>query len=388
MCHAPFPKLTAIGEAIRLNGYKMPEGDELYIKDEPVSMGAEAYKRVFPKAVWPSHIPSLPPISLRLIGDFELDIGDAASARDSNLRTEFPHELEIFSFGAFGDNMSFYAELEFEHFTSVTGVGGGEYEGAEEINYEAWLMWEDLFVENVFNIKVGSIGGNEIALPNARDHSRNLKNHYLYRDKITKGLDGPGLEINGFAKNWRYAAGAVKPEQNKFVRTDYYIQGSLKFGGIGYDGSGGLSEEGGLKEDPAGYWRDDSILIGGFYHIDADDIDRFGLDSRLNYKDLSVAIGWATKNDDVTDMEDDVWFVDSNYFLYPWLIPYIVYETYTPEAANGDQSRILLGISVLARANIKLNLEGRFYTENEPREAAGLDKNLDDRIFLRVDFAW
>ncbi len=32
-CHAPFPRLTALGEAFRLNGYKLPGGDELYVKD-------------------------------------------------------------------------------------------------------------------------------------------------------------------------------------------------------------------------------------------------------------------------------------------------------------------------------------------------------------------
>ena len=37
-CHAMFPRLTALGEAYRLNGYKMPEGDEIYIKDDPVKM--------------------------------------------------------------------------------------------------------------------------------------------------------------------------------------------------------------------------------------------------------------------------------------------------------------------------------------------------------------
>jgi hypothetical protein len=52
LCHAPFPRLTAMGEAFRLNGYKIPEGDEIYVKEEPVSLGAEAYKKVFPEDIW------------------------------------------------------------------------------------------------------------------------------------------------------------------------------------------------------------------------------------------------------------------------------------------------------------------------------------------------
>jgi hypothetical protein len=69
LCHAPFPRLTAMGEAFRLNGYKLPEADEIYVKEQPVSMGAEAYKKVFPEAIWPSTIPGMPPLSIRAVGD-------------------------------------------------------------------------------------------------------------------------------------------------------------------------------------------------------------------------------------------------------------------------------------------------------------------------------
>ncbi len=74
-CHATFPRLTALGEAFRLNGYRMPGGDELYLKDQPVSMGAEAYKQVFPNAVWPSDIPGLPPLALRIAVNYTGNTG-------------------------------------------------------------------------------------------------------------------------------------------------------------------------------------------------------------------------------------------------------------------------------------------------------------------------
>ncbi len=154
-CHAPFPRLTAVGEAIRLNGYKMPDGDELYVKDEPVSMGAEAYQKVFPEAIWPSDIPYFPPFSIVVEGEVDVDVG-------GNSRTNFifPKELAILSMGSFGENFSFFAELEFE-----------EEEGEDlETAIAAWLMWEDLFSgalgENHLNLKAGTVGMQEIALPN------------------------------------------------------------------------------------------------------------------------------------------------------------------------------------------------------------------------------
>ncbi len=386
-CHATYPRLTALGEALRLNGFKMPEGDEMYIKEEVVSQGAEAYKRVFPQAVWPSNIPGPPPISLRVIGDVEVDTGDEASTRDNKTKIEFPHEVEVLSMGAIGDNMSFHLELEFEHpGEEVEGVTG-EYEGPKEIGLAAWLMWEDILGENFFNIRGGNIGANEIALPNTRDHSRITKEHYFYRDKITKGLAGPGLEVNGFGRNWRYAGGFVKP-QDEFGDGSSYVQGALKFGGLGFDGSGGTTEEGGLKTPPTGYWRDDSILFGGFFYKGDDDIDRYGFDARWNFKDLSLAAGYAVEDNDAPGLDQDVLFAEAEYFLFPWLQPFLRYESLTDDRPNEDQAKILVGAAILARANVKLNVEARFFTDNEPRETAGQNKDIDDRLFVRLDYAF
>src|SRR3989304_5548664 len=66
-CHSAFPMLNPVGEAFRLNGFKFKDDADIR-KEEPVEMGSEAYKKVWPDAVWPSDIPGLPPISLRYEG--------------------------------------------------------------------------------------------------------------------------------------------------------------------------------------------------------------------------------------------------------------------------------------------------------------------------------
>lgn len=81
LCHAQFPRLTAFGNTFWLIGYKFPERDELYTKDEPVSIGAEAYKNVFPEAIWPSDIPGMPPISILAEGEVEVDTGGTKITR-------------------------------------------------------------------------------------------------------------------------------------------------------------------------------------------------------------------------------------------------------------------------------------------------------------------
>jgi hypothetical protein len=389
-CHATYPRMTALGQAIRLNGLKMPDGDEIYIKEEVVSQGAEAYKRVFPDAVWPSSIPGPPPISIRVIGDLEVDIGDEGSQRDNRAKIEFPHELEVLFGGAFGDNMSFFGEIELEHpGEELEGATGGEYEGPSEIGFEAWLMWEDIIWPNYFNIKGGNIGGRETELPNPSDHDRITKEHYLYRDaRILRGLGGPGVEFNGFGRNWRYAAGYVKP-QDTFADGNYYGQVVLKFFGLGFDGSGGTTEEGGLEAPPSGYWRDDALFLGAVYNKLDDDTNRYGLDARVRWKDLLVQGGFAKLDDDNPGNNDkDVWFAEAEYFFFPWLQPYVRFESLSDDRPNQDLDKLLVGAAILARANVKFNVEARFFTENEPAVAAGRDKDVDDRFFVRLDFAF
>src|SRR6516225_1940305 len=65
-CHIVFPKLNAFGEAFRLRGYRMPAETEEMIKEKPVSLGAPAYKRLWPKAVWPSDLPLTVPLAVNM----------------------------------------------------------------------------------------------------------------------------------------------------------------------------------------------------------------------------------------------------------------------------------------------------------------------------------
>jgi len=60
-CHIAFPARNGFGEAFRNNGYRFPDGtDEEMVKEEPIKLGQEAYKDVFPDAIWPSDIPNMP----------------------------------------------------------------------------------------------------------------------------------------------------------------------------------------------------------------------------------------------------------------------------------------------------------------------------------------
>ena len=61
-CHEAYPRLNAVGDSFRMMGFRFPD-DERYRKVQPVELGDEAYKRLWPKALWPSHAPSRSPLS-------------------------------------------------------------------------------------------------------------------------------------------------------------------------------------------------------------------------------------------------------------------------------------------------------------------------------------
>ncbi|MGA3086738.1 MAG: hypothetical protein ABSE95_18450 [Thermodesulfobacteriota bacterium] len=397
-CHTVFPKLSALGEAFRLNGYKLPDTDELYVKDQPVSMGAEPYKKVFPNSLWPSDIPGTPPFSIRTTGAVNVNTG-GANGSHNNTDFNFPGEIDLLAAGNLGKDFSFFMNLAFTDEAGTTNTNG-----------LVWLMWQNLCSNilgtNHLNIKAGNVGRQSIALPNSRDENSFTVNGYLYQDVLNLQPQ-PGFQVEGFGSRWRYYAGIVQTNSDNSAK-DYYGGLSFKIGGLGFDGSGLKSEEGGLNTSPSGYWRDDSILFGLFGYRaytgpNACQANRYGADLRVNYKDLSLGAGYIRETGNVanttlnqppsttssTNTTQNLWFIEGHYFVFPWLIPYARYESLTVETANNqDLARIIGGLAFLIRANIKLNVEYMYYTINQPREAAGQDKSADDLLSFQLDFTF
>ena len=69
-----FPKLNPHGEAFRLNGYRFPGGhDAEMTKIPPVPLGAEGYKKLWPKSIWPGEIPGMPPLAVLYTSAIDYD---------------------------------------------------------------------------------------------------------------------------------------------------------------------------------------------------------------------------------------------------------------------------------------------------------------------------
>lgn len=397
-CHVAIPKLTAFGESFRLNGYQIPEGDAAYVKEEPVSLGAKAWRRVWPNAVWPGEIPGFAPISVRVVSDFK--VNDRSSSASTDF--DFPHEIELLMAGLLGENIPFFTEIEFEP-------------SEEEWAVEGWLGFYNLFGETLperaLNLKIGSFAINP--LPMAYEHLKIGKEHYLYGDwRLSDASAGAnsfrmrgakkGLELNGIlASRFWYGLGIVNGVRSH--DKDFYFVGRYKYGGTPFDRSapGELGESIGGKA--SGFWVDNALEIAGFGYFGSteigdedDDFWRAGVGIRSSYQNLDLAGGfiWG-KNEDPfgssssQGIDSQTWFIEANYVFKPWLICELRYEVLQIDEPSDfaiidlDRSRWVPGVIFQIRPNIKLVAEGLLY---HTYQASSEDK--PDGFVTRLDFAF
>jgi len=391
-CHEAFPRFTAVGEAFRLNGYKFVD-DEIYRKEEPVELGDEAYKKLWPSAIWPSNIPGTLPLALQVTSEYSLDLGSKSDSRSEFI---FPSGIDLIAALPLGDNMSAFIEVELERDDDDV-----------ETAVEGWVQFEDLFgPENLVNIRIGTVGVHEIGLLGNRNSNRLTANPYLYTAWMPGGetVDAqPGIEVNGFGKHFRYALGITNGDgdgvKDNNSKKDFYMQLAYKIGGIGFDGSG--KGKNALKNSSEAY-RDDSLILSLFGYRGAapfedpnaakkSEVDnkfwRAGLGLKWKFKNLGFGSGYMFGKNDNPDFllsEPDKlnsWFVEAEYFIFPWLIPSVRYEAINVEMPDKsldkqDRARFVASVKALLRANVSLVVEGRFYNEDQRYENKDTENQL------------
>ncbi|MFQ5681080.1 MAG: hypothetical protein ACE5GG_03400, partial [Candidatus Omnitrophota bacterium] len=272
-CHVGFSRLNAFGEAYRLNNYQIPQGqEEVYVKEEPVSLGAPAWKRVWPRSVWPGAIPGNVPLSM-MVHQRAVWNQSARSQDVPEVDFDFPHEWELFAAGDLGDMFSFFAEFVFYE---DGGVGGTE---RLYLTLNDLLAGQfDLLPEDALNLKIGKF---DVAADPFPKSTRRTLTKYLPSDYTVgsasfklRGLQS-GLEAGGIVNGrLRYALGVTDAagiaastnsgsEKNPYWRLDY------KWGGMAFDGSG---EEFGQNLKQRENWVDNSFTLGGFGYYGKEDI--------------------------------------------------------------------------------------------------------------------
>jgi hypothetical protein len=396
-CHIAFPKLNAFGEAFRLNGYRMPAETEEQVKETPVSLGSDAYKKTWPSMVYPSTIPSHVPLAVNVkMADVYASSVDGADRTIVHNDFQFPQEINLFAAGTLGDTFGFLGELTFEdgavsieraQFTA-NSVTGPEHAVNFKVGlfaldlddgfHEMWLSTNNAIDSTFSYDPIGINGGkgvsdaaNGIALPgNAKaiEFYGVAWHRFFYTAGITNGL-GTVPSTSG-------------PDQHG--GKDFYARFDYKFGGMGLDG-----DTTGVNLPPEN-WRENSVRVGVFgYHGDGGDAtfdltddlgapfgvrdrryDRVGAYVSWFWRDLNVFGAYVHGKDtlEVTDQTAlttneinptyNSWFVQADYVIRPPFQVSLRYEDLHP----GDPTAPSTGLAnanftYLVRANIKLMLE-------------------------------
>jgi len=431
-CHQAFPRLNGVGEAFRVAGFRFVD-DERYRKVQPVEMGDEAYKRLWPEALWPGDIPSRSPLSF--IGRLMVE-ADADGTRPSTFTYLLPEEVELVWAGNLGETISFYGDVIFLQ----KDFGGQDPDSWATI--KTWVQLQSLFgPDNRFNLRLGTVGTQTMGLWTARDANFYGTHFYLYTSWFMPSVNPAaagladftgnnftispqaGVEVNGFGEHWYYAVGLANanpevpfgqppPSDVSFVGmgrggngTNLYTQLAYKVGGIPFDRSRQKQEE--TLTTGAEFWHDDSLIVSLFGYLGSaeieevaldgvrtvtdDDFWRLGLGVQRQIGDLSVSAAYLVGQDDdpygtLSDASVDsaTWHVEVLYFAYPWLIPFARYEALDldlPTDVPGlnpeqDMARVVAGAKAMIRPNVSFTLEGAHYTEG-----AELEEGFDGTLF-------
>ena len=405
-CHVVFPKLNAFGEAFRLRGYRMPGESEELVKEKPVSLGAPAYKRLWPQAVWPGEVASTVPLAVNIkMADLNTSsVNDDGSVTSIHNDMQLPQELNIFGAGTLGEHVSYFSE--------VTVSQNPDGSAGIEIEHAHFAFDSPFGPEDAFHFRIGKFMPNvvagfqemQIATDSAID-SLFAYNPVGVNGGTGLGGDGSGISLptlsNGieaygiFRHRTLWVAGVVNGLPPSATDTtgrfdgnnakDVYARLDYKIGGIGFDGDTGG------QPVPDKNWRDNSLRLGVFtYRGDGAGIDfpmmtddglnvnvqdlhflRTGVYASGSYDDLNVFGAYVHGSDALqTTARDsgtllsalepsyDAWFTQADYVIYPWLLASGRYETVTPADPSVVSLRTgVFALSALVRANVKAMIE-------------------------------
>ena len=187
-CHNGFMKLNSFGEAFRQNGYAIPGRQEArLVKEEPVALGAEAWKRVFPETVWPGVIPGNVPVAFYA---HQRVFFDENTTPTTNFK--FPHEFKIFTAGNFDEPFSFWGEVDLEAASSSSTFSSGLkrvfFQANDLFSQESWGRF-GLLPEDALNLRLGLI---DIGVLGGPPHVRRAGDKTLPAPYLAAGGGGLG----------------------------------------------------------------------------------------------------------------------------------------------------------------------------------------------------
>jgi hypothetical protein len=380
-CHIAFPALTPFGEAFRLNGYRFPAGTDANVsKDEPVPLGSEGYKKMWPKSVWPGELAGAVPISFIVGSEIVNDRTDRITSFDG-----LGGALELQAAGTFGEHISYFGNLAIER-----------SQGETSTDLERFFVIFRPWTSPAFQFKVGAFDPGLLLLSSHRsliDADVGILSQTVGDNGWTAEPAQEGIEFYGVASHrLLYNVGLVEGTGNASNNSkDYYGRLAYKFGGMRLDGTTAKGAEAGLPANPKP-WSEKSLTVSAFIYegipllsqttaifqtdpactvlpcpiVEIDTTlsqeDKFGMyggDLAWNFLDVIIRAGASTRTDKRpyladptdTDVKSKNRFGEVDWVAFPWLVPALRWESF--ELAGDTTDRATLAVNFLIRANVK-----------------------------------
>ncbi len=390
-CHTVYPQLNPFGESFRINGYQFPNDDEEQTKEKPVQLGSEAYKRVWPDAVWPNFMPGSSPFSLRGRSAFKIDT-DTSGATTSEFGMP---ALQFYGAGVLGKDISIW-------------VGAHLFENGETGSIDNFFvkfdnLFTDYLPEKLLYVRVGQFIPELV--PFATNHKGLTESAYAFNTYdpsmgtkfVAVHTHGAqpfgieqfqlGIEASGIAAGrLRYVVGMLNGNgisSDNNAGKDFYGRLAYKIGGLGFDGTAG---DGSTSVDSISNTGETSFTIGGFGYkgigtesnLNDFDFYRTGADVNLQFGNLSLVGGYIIgSNGEFENMKYDLYFGEVQYMFYPWLVGLLRYEQANPKTLESAR-QFVVHFSSLIVANVKVKTETRINP----------DKIDNINLFMGLDFAF
>ncbi len=421
-CHTAAPKLNVLGEAFRLNGYKFPENDALLRRDEPVPLGADPWKDLWPRAIWPGELPGGVPIAVGLRSDIQYTRDPDAGATWDFL---FPEELYIVAGSSLGQSVSAYLSTEWTPGEGVE-VDQAKVElqdlvpGLPARAVNLWIGFQKLYPLTFADRYIDgaarqgfmwqSFRASDLDLVNpATGESVRSSNDFRLRHSQA------AIEINGLGAGRFYyglgvSQGASGLSRDNNARKDFFYKLRYKLGGLRLDGR--YDSAGVLPEGAGGQLLDKTLTVEHFGYFGAEPVEggrqdthqSFGVSARARYgrADLGLGFVWGTHENPWGDiaageLSHSSLFAKGEYLVYPWLIGSLKFETFDADVpteirvagyseGSADQTRLLPGVIALLRQNVRAVVEAELFTEHALNASVG--KPRPHSLWFRLEVAY
>lgn len=420
-CHTAAPKLNVLGEAFRLNGYRMPESEALLRRDRPVSLGAPEWDEAWPRAIRSSDLPGVPPLALRIASDARLTRDKRTPYRATY---RFPHEVHVLAGAPLGDAVSVFLE------GAWSPEEGGEVTRARVELHDAVPG----LPPRTLNVRVGL---QHLYLLTLADHHIDLAARQTLRwqtfeasevevspaaggplrsvNSLALGRSQAALEVTGLLGGRLYygvglAQGLQDGAADANDRKDVYYKVRYKVGGLDLAARYPPGVEPEL--DLPGQLLDRSVVLEHFGYIGSESTAAsqqgahraFGMAARALHGRWDLGVGFVLRDFRrpwsqlaTGSLEASSVFARSEYLVLPWVLASLKAERFAvsvtdlPQGASveppaSEATRVLPGLVLLLRQNVRLVLEGELFIRLPETDRTGLARPHD--LWMRLDVAF